>query len=111
MQKSRSRTLKRQDKQYLWHPFTQMKDWQADSSQPVIIDQAQGVYLIDTDGNPYIDGVSSLWVNVHGHRHPKIDRAIKTQIDKLSHSTLLGLANTPAVKLSKKLIKDRKSVV
>jgi adenosylmethionine---8-amino-7-oxononanoate aminotransferase len=104
MPKTRSGTLKQQDKQYLWHPFTQMKDWVADGDQPVVIDEAKGVYLIDTDGNSYIDGVSSLWVNVHGHRHPAIDQAIKNQIDKLSHSTLLGLTNTPAVELSKKLI-------
>lgn len=104
MSNIRSRVLKRQDKTYLWHPFTQMKDWLADQKQPLIIDRAQGVYLIDTDGNKYIDGVSSLWVNVHGHRHPVIDAAIKKQIDQLSHSTLLGLANTPSVELSKKLI-------
>src|SRR4051794_5759468 len=100
----KSRTLKRLDKKYLWHPFTQMKDWLSDGKQPIVIDQAQGVYLVDTEGNSYIDGVSSLWVNVHGHRHPIIDAAIKRQIDLLSHSTLLGLANTPSVELSKKLI-------
>ncbi len=100
----KTRRLKAIDKKYLWHPFTQMKDWLADAKQPVIIDRAKGVYLYDTDGRRYIDGVSSLWVNVHGHGHPVIDRAIKAQIDRLSHSTLLGLANTPAVELSKKLI-------
>ncbi len=100
----KTQRLKAIDKKYLWHPFTQMKDWLADSNQPLVIDRAQGVYLYDTDGRKYIDGVSSLWVNVHGHRHPVIDRAIKQQIDRLSHSTLLGLANTPAVELSKKLI-------
>jgi len=105
MQKSRSKILKYYDKQYLWHPFTQMKDWLADEDQPLIIDKAQGVYLIDTEGKKYIDGVSSLWVNVHGHRHLKIDAAIKAQVDKLSHSTLLGLANTPSVELSRELIK------
>ncbi len=104
MQKNRSGLLKHYDKQYLWHPFTQMKDWLKDEDPPLVIDRAQGVYLIDTDGKKYIDGVSSLWVNIHGHNHPKINAAIKKQIDKLSHSTLLGLANTPAVELSKKLI-------
>ncbi len=96
--------LKVWDKRYLWHPFTQMKDWLADQNQPLIIDKADGIYLIDTEGKCYIDGVSSLWVNVHGHRHPKIDAAIKRQIDKISHSTLLGLANTASVELSKRLI-------
>lgn len=92
------------DKRYLWHPFTQMKDWLADPDQPLVIDSAQGVYLIDTNGKRYIDGVSSLWVNVHGHRHPAIDKTIKDQIDKISHSTLLGLVNTPSVQLARKLI-------
>jgi adenosylmethionine-8-amino-7-oxononanoate aminotransferase len=100
-----SQLLKRQDKKYLWHPFTQMKDWDKDDSQPLVIDQAKGIFLIDTEGQAYIDGVSSLWVNVHGHRHPHIDSAIKKQIDRLSHSTLLGLANTPSVELSAELIK------
>ena len=81
-----------------------MKDWLADQNQPIVIDRAQGIYLFDTDGKKYIDGVSSLWVNVHGHRHPRIDAALKRQIDRLSHSTLLGLANTPSIELSKRLI-------
>ncbi len=90
------------DKKYLWHPFTQMKDWLAEA--PLVIDRAEGCYLIDTQGNRYLDGVSSLWVNVHGHRKKEIDRAVKAQIDKVSHSTLLGLANTPSVELAKKLV-------
>ncbi len=104
MQKNKSQLLKRQDKKYLWHPFTQMKDWQANDKEPLVIDRAQGIYLIDTDDKVYMDGVSSLWVNVHGHKHPHIDAALKKQIDRLSHSTLLGLANTASVELSKKLI-------
>lgn len=104
MPRSKTQRLKAIDKKYLWHPFTQMKDWLADSDQPIVIDRAKGVYLYDTEGKRYIDGVSSLWVNVHGHGHPIIDQALKKQINMLSHSTLLGLANTPAVELSKKLI-------
>lgn len=104
MPKPITRRLKSIDKKHLWHPFTQMKDWQADDEQPLVIDRAQGIYLIDSEGKVYIDGVSSLWVNVHGHRHPHIDCAVKAQVDKLAHSTLLGLANTPAVELSKKLV-------
>jgi len=77
-----------------------MKDW----VEPLIIDFADGIYLKDIDGNVYMDGVSSLWVNVHGHRHPAIDAALKNQIDKLSHSTLLGLSNTPATELARRLI-------
>ncbi len=79
-----------------------MKDWLKD--EPLIIDSADGIYLKDIDGAIYMDGVSSLWVNVHGHRHPAIDKAIKKQIDKVSHSTLLGLSNTPAVALARRLV-------
>ncbi len=86
----------------IWHPFTQMKDWP--QSEPLEIARAKGVYLYDTKGRRYIDGVSSLWVNVHGHRHPVIDAAIKRQLAKVSHSTLLGLSNTPAGQLAKELI-------
>jgi adenosylmethionine-8-amino-7-oxononanoate aminotransferase len=90
------------DKQYLWHPFTQMKQWL--TCEQVVIESGQGFYLIDTEGNRYIDGVSSLWCNVHGHRVKKIDDAIKNQLDKISHSTLLGLAQTKSIELAEKLI-------
>ncbi|MGB8227007.1 MAG: adenosylmethionine--8-amino-7-oxononanoate transaminase [Sedimentisphaerales bacterium] len=90
------------DKEYLWHPFTQMKTWLA--SEPVIIESGDGFYLIDTEENRYIDGVSSLWCNVHGHRVKKIDDAIKGQLDKIAHSTLLGLAQTKSIELAEKLI-------
>jgi adenosylmethionine-8-amino-7-oxononanoate transaminase len=90
------------DKQYLWHPFTQMADWL--NCEPVVIDSADGFYLIDTEGNRYIDAVSSLWCNVHGHRVKEIDDAIKEQVDKVSHSTLLGLGQTRSIELAEKLI-------
>ena len=91
------------DKKYLWHPFTQMADWL--KSGPVVIDSAEGFHLIDTEGNRYIDGVSSLWCNVHGHRVKEIDDAIKGQIDKVSHSTLLGLGQTKSIELAEKLVR------
>ena len=90
------------DKKYLWHPFTQMQDWLTED--PLVIDQAKGQYLIDTQGNHYLDGTSSLWVNVHGHNQKSINRAIKNQVNRLSHSTLLGLSNTSAVTLAKRLV-------
>jgi len=90
------------DKRYLWHPFTQMFDWLR--SEPVIIDSAEGFYLVDTEGNRYIDAVSSLWCNVHGHRVKEIDAAIKAQIEKVSHSTLLGLGQTKSIELAEKLV-------
>lgn len=99
---AKTKRLIKLDKEHLWHPFTQMKEWL--SSDPLIIEKGQGNYLIDTEGKKYLDGVSSLWVNVHGHRKKEIDRAIKAQVDKIAHSTLLGLGNTPSIELAEKLV-------
>ncbi len=101
--KKRGLTLEQKDKKYLWHPFTQMKDYE--KSSPLVIEKGRGSYLYDIQGNRYIDGVSSLWVTVHGHRKKKIDDAIISQVKKISHSTLLGLSNVPAAELSEKLVK------
>ena len=90
------------DKEVVWHPFTQMMDWMAQS--PLVIESGEGPYLFDTDGNRYIDGVSSLWTNVHGHRHPVIDKAIREQLDRVGHSTLLGLASVPSVEFARRLL-------
>ncbi len=90
------------DKEFVWHPFTQMKEYE--EKDPVVIEGGEGVYLYDSEGNKYIDGVSSLWVNIHGHKVPEIDNAIKDQVEKLSHSTLLGITNAPAAELAQKLI-------
>ena len=90
------------DKKYLWHPFTQMQDWIKDDQ--LVIERGEGVYLYDTDGKKYYDGVSSLWVNVHGHNNPELNDALKKQIDTIAHSTFLGLSNVPAVELAKKLV-------
>ena len=95
-------TLAAWDRRYLWHPFTQMQDWLA--AEPVIIASGEGCYLIDVDGNRYIDGVASMWTNVHGHNHPELNTALKTQVDKVAHSTLLGYSNIPAIELAKKLV-------
>ena len=90
------------DKTHVWHPFTQMRDWM-DSPQ-LVIERGKGVYLFDTEGNRYLDGVSSLWANIHGHRHPVLVRAIRHQLAKLDHSTFLGLTNVAAVELARKLV-------
>ena len=90
------------DKQYVWHPFTQMKDWL--QTEPLIIERGEGCYLMDADGNRYIDGVSSLWVLVHGHGKRELIDALHQQAEKLCHSTLLGLANAPSIELAKKLV-------
>jgi len=90
------------DKDYLWHPFTQMRDWLAE--EPIIIERGEGIYLIDIDGNRYLDGIASMWTNVHGHNHPELNTALKTQLDKIAHSTLLGYSNIPAIQLAQKLV-------
>jgi adenosylmethionine-8-amino-7-oxononanoate aminotransferase len=96
-------SLQQLDKEFLWHPFTHMSQWLTDD--PLVITAAEGMHLIDSEGNRYLDGVSSLWCNVHGHRVPEIDNAIRAQLDKVAHSTMLGLANEPAVLLAERLIK------
>lgn len=101
--KDRAGEWEQDDKQYVWHPFTQMQDWQRE--HPLVIERSQGCYLYDAKGNRYLDGVSSLWVNVHGHAKKEIDEAIINQVRKLDHSTLLGLANAPSVELAKQLVK------
>ena len=94
--------LKRLDHTYLWHPFTQMQEWM--NEEPVIISQADGHYLVDVNGRKYLDGVSSLWCNVHGHRKKEIDDAVKAQLDRIAHSTFLGLSHVPGIQLAQKLI-------
>lgn len=90
------------DRTLIWHPFTQMKEY--DFENAPVIAAGKGCYLIDIHGRRYLDGVSSLWVNVHGHRTPALDEAIKEQLGKIAHSTLLGLANIPSVLLAERLI-------
>jgi adenosylmethionine-8-amino-7-oxononanoate aminotransferase len=99
---SESRKLKVWDKKYVWHPFTQMNEWRRDDI--VVIEKGYRNTLIDTGGRRYLDGVSSLWANIHGHRVPEIDRAVQEQLGKIAHSTFLGLTHVPAIELSKRLI-------
>jgi adenosylmethionine-8-amino-7-oxononanoate aminotransferase len=91
--------LEQLDRQVMWHPFTQMAEW-----QPLIITAGDGNYLIDRDGQRYLDGVSSLWCNVHGHRHPRLDRALREQLERIAHSTFLGLSHEPAIRLGAALL-------
>lgn len=95
-------TAQQKDKQYIWHPFTQMQDWTANPQ--LVIAAGEGIKLIDVDGNAYYDGVSSLWLNVHGHRKTAIDQAIIEQLGKIAHTTMLGLASIPAAELAEQLI-------
>ena len=98
-----TRQLSQWDRAYLWHPFTQMKEWEQED--PVIIERGKGSYLIDTEGRRYLDGSSSIWVNLHGHRHPALDTALRQQLQKVAHSTLLGLSNVPAIRLGRELVR------
>ncbi|MCX7885769.1 MAG: adenosylmethionine--8-amino-7-oxononanoate transaminase [Verrucomicrobiae bacterium] len=94
-------SLASKDHRYLWHPFTQMKDWLAE--EPVIIESGDGPVLRDTEGREYLDANSSIWTNLHGHRHPRITAAIKEQLDRIAHCSFLGLSNPPAIELAERL--------
>jgi adenosylmethionine-8-amino-7-oxononanoate aminotransferase len=98
-----TRRLREADKTRLWHPFTQMAEWT--SGDPVVIAAGEREFLIDTEGRRYIDGVSSLWCNVHGHRRREIDEAVREQLGRIAHSTLLGLASVPATELAERLVR------
>jgi adenosylmethionine-8-amino-7-oxononanoate aminotransferase len=100
---ARHRRLCESDRKNLWHPFTQMQDWVAE--EPVIVDGADGVFLVDTLGRRYLDGVSSLWCNVHGHRVQEIDDAVRAQLDRVAHTTLLGLASTASIECAEELLR------
>ena len=95
--------LKQLDHAYLWHPFTQMRRWMGED--PCIIERGDGCYLYDIQGRKYLDGVSSLWCNVHGHRKAELDAALKDQIDRIAHSTFLGLSHAQGIELAQRLIK------
>src|SRR3954471_3614008 len=90
------------DRRFLWHPFTQQQGWHEEDAP--IIERAERCELIDVDGRRYIDGVSSLWCNGHGHRHPAIDIAVRDQMDSVAHTTMLGLSHPPAIELARRLV-------
>lgn len=86
------------DREYVWHAFTQMQDY-----EPLIVTHASGCVLTDIEGRELIDGVSSVWCNVHGHRHPIIDSAIREQLNKVAHVTSLGMSNPTTIELARRL--------
>lgn len=92
------------DHKYVWHPFTQMRDWLR--REPIVIVSGKGAVLHDARGREYLDANSSIWTNLHGHQHPKINAAIRRQLGKISHSSALGFANEPASLLAEKLVKS-----
>jgi len=91
--------LRQLDQQVMWHPFTQMAEW-----LPLVIASGDGNYLVDSDGRRYLDGVSSLWCNLHGHRHPRLDRALRDQLGRIAHATFLGLTHEPGIRLGAALV-------
>src|SRR5882757_4972864 len=95
-------TLARLDHRYVWHPFTQMRGWL--KREPIVIVEGHGAVLRDVHGREYLDGNSSIWTNLHGHNHPKINAAIQRQLKKIAHSSALGFANEPASLLAEKLV-------
>lgn len=102
LDKNYQKQLAAWDKECLWHPFTQMQDYAKEN--PLIIEEGNGIFLKDVEGNEYMDGISSMWCNLHGHRKREIDDAIKSQLDRIAHSTLLGPSNVPAIELAKRLV-------
>jgi adenosylmethionine-8-amino-7-oxononanoate aminotransferase len=91
--------LHRWDREHVWHAFTQMAEY-----EPLIIERAEGCTLFDIDGNSYLDGASSMWCNVHGHRHPRIDAALREQLERVAHVTNLGVSNTTTIRLARRLV-------
>src|SRR5476651_233224 len=93
-------TIKQRDRQVIWHPYTPMKAW----PEAIAIVKGEGAYLIDEDGNRYIDAISSWWVNLHGHSHPYIARKISEQAAELEHCIFAGFTHEPAVRLAERLL-------
>src|SRR5499427_8896204 len=91
------------DRKYVWHPFTQMRDWAR--RQPIVIVAGRGAELRDANGRRFLDANSSIWTNLHGHNHPRINAALRRQLKKIAHSSALGFANEPASLLAAKLVK------
>ena len=91
------------DRRYVWHPFTQMRDWA--KREPIVLVRGKGAVLEDVAGKKYLDGNASIWTNLHGHNHLRINRAIQKQLGRVAHTSALGLANAPASLLAEKLVK------
>jgi adenosylmethionine-8-amino-7-oxononanoate aminotransferase len=92
------------EKKHLWHPFTQMREWTLPGHHPLFIVSGEGPWLRDAEGKRYLDGNSSIWTNIHGHNHPRINQAITEQLSQIAHSSFLGLTHFPAARLAKELV-------
>jgi adenosylmethionine-8-amino-7-oxononanoate aminotransferase len=91
-----------EDRRYAWHPFTQMREWER--GQPVVIVEAEGVWMRDAQGREYLDGNSSIWTNLHGHRRPELDDALREQLGRVAHTSFLGLTNDVAAAYARELV-------
>jgi adenosylmethionine-8-amino-7-oxononanoate aminotransferase len=105
MTPSRSAQLAALDKRHLWHPFTPMREWCAPGETPLILVSGAGAILRDSAGRQYLDGNSSIWTNIHGHNHPRINEAIRAQLERAAHTSFLGFTNPPAIELAEELVK------
>jgi adenosylmethionine-8-amino-7-oxononanoate aminotransferase len=97
-------TLIATDKNFIWHPFTNMGDWCAPGHEPLVLVEGRGAILRDSRGREYIDGNSSIWTNIHGHNHPQINAAIRQQLERVAHTSFLGFTNPPAIKLAAAIV-------
>jgi adenosylmethionine-8-amino-7-oxononanoate aminotransferase len=91
------------DKDHSWHPFTDQEVWTAEEHEPLVLVRGEGVYLWDSEGKRYLDGNSSIWTNIHGHNHPKLNEALTTQLTQVAHTSYLGFANPRASELAERL--------
>ncbi len=92
------------DKAHAWHPFTQHREWCVPEHEPLVLVEGEGALLRDSEGREYLDGNSSIWTNLHGHRHPRIDAALRAQLDRVAHTSFLGFTNPPAAQLARELV-------
>jgi len=93
------------DKRYVWHPFTSMGEWCAPDHEPIVLVGGDGAIVRDSRGREYIDGNASIWTNVHGHNHPRINAAIREQLERVAHTSFLGTTNPPAIELAREIVK------
>src|SRR5438128_11985376 len=92
------------DKQFVWHPFTNMPEWCAPEHELIVIVEGHGALLRDSRGREYIDGNSSIWTNIHGHNHPRINAAIRAQLARVAHTSFLGFTNPVAIELAEAIV-------
>src|SRR6266571_1268630 len=104
MSKWKTEELIAADKRFVWHPFTDMREWCAAEHEPLVLVEGHGAVLRDSKGREYIDGNSSIWTNIHGHNHPHINAAIRRQLDRVAHTSFLGFTNPAAIELARAIV-------